>query len=66
MAKQGLTTKNIPNLVKKENSWALCVGSGISTPLFPLWDSLAKKYYTSVHQKQMIYLMNCQKKCLQK
>lgn len=43
MAKQGLTTKNIPNLVKKENSWALCVGSGISTPLFPLWDSLAKK-----------------------
>lgn len=43
MAKQGLTTKNIPNLVNKEDSWAICVGSGISTPLFPLWDGLAKK-----------------------
>lgn len=43
MAKQGLTTKTALNLVKREHTWALCVGSGISSPIFPLWDDLAKK-----------------------
>lgn len=43
MAKQGLTVKNVLNLVNNEKSWALCVGSGISYPLFPLWNELAKK-----------------------
>lgn len=43
MAKNGLTTKAALNLVKRERSWALCVGSGISYPLFPLWNDLAKK-----------------------
>ncbi len=43
MAKQGLTTKTALNLVKKERTWALCVGSGISYPIFPLWNDLAQK-----------------------
>ena len=43
MAKQGFTGKNALNLVQKERTWALCVGSGISFPIFPLWNELAKK-----------------------
>lgn len=43
MAKQGLTTKTALNLVKRDRTWALCVGSGISYPIFPLWDGLARK-----------------------
>lgn len=43
MAKQGLTPKTVQNLVGKERTWALCVGSGISFPIFPLWDELARK-----------------------
>lgn len=43
MAKQGLTAKTALNLVKRDRTWALCVGSGISYPIFPLWDGLAKK-----------------------
>lgn len=43
MAKQGLTTKTAHNLVHKDRTWALCVGSGISFPIFPLWDGLARK-----------------------
>lgn len=43
MAKQGFTKKNIPNLVDRGYSWALCVGSGISYPVFPLWKDLARK-----------------------
>lgn len=43
MAKQGLTTKVIPNLVDKYKTWAICVGSGVSTPIFPLWEDLAKR-----------------------
>lgn len=43
MAKQGLTINTALNLVNNEKSWALCVGSGISFPLFPLWNELAKR-----------------------
>ena len=43
MAKQGLTPKTALNLVKRDRTWALCVGSGISYPIFPLWDGLARK-----------------------
>ena len=43
MAKQGFTTKTAVNLVPRERTWALCVGSGISFPIFPLWNDLAKK-----------------------
>lgn len=43
MAKQGLTAKTALNLVKRDHTWALCVGSGISFPIFPLWDGLARK-----------------------
>lgn len=43
MAKQGLTTKTALNLVKRDKTWAICVGSGISYPIFPLWNDLAKK-----------------------
>lgn len=43
MAKQGLTVKTALNLVKRGRTWALCVGSGISYPIFPLWNDLAKK-----------------------
>ena len=43
MAKQGLTVKTSLNLVKRVQTWALCVGSGISYPIFPLWNDLAKK-----------------------
>ena len=43
MAKKGLTKTNIPNLVDLESTWALCVGSGISFPVFPMWDELAKR-----------------------
>lgn len=43
MAKKGLTNKTALNLVQKERTWALCVGSGISYPIFPLWGELAKK-----------------------
>lgn len=43
MAKQGLTIKNALNLVQRDRTWALCVGSGISYPIFPLWDGLARK-----------------------
>lgn len=47
MAKQGLTIKTALNLVKRDRTWALCVGSGISFPIFPLWDGLAR---TIVHK----------------
>lgn len=43
MAKKGLTTKTAVNLVPNERTWALCVGSGISYPIFPLWDDLANR-----------------------
>lgn len=43
MAKQGLTPRTAQNLVKRDRTWALCVGSGISFPIFPLWDGLARK-----------------------
>lgn len=43
MAKKGFTVNNTPNLVDKYGTWALCLGSGISYPIFPLWDELAKK-----------------------
>lgn len=43
MAKPGFTIDTIPNLVDSNKTWALCVGSGVSTPIFPLWDDLAKK-----------------------
>lgn len=43
MAKQGFTLKTIPNLVDRGQSWALCVGSGISFPIFPMWVDLARK-----------------------
>ena len=43
MAKPSFTTKTIPNLVDKSQSWALCIGSGTSFPLFPMWVDLAKK-----------------------
>ena len=43
MAKEGFTTKTVPNLVDKNKTWALCLGSGVSTPIFPLWDSLAER-----------------------
>lgn len=43
MAKKGFTTKTVPNLVDRNKTWALCIGSGVSTPIFPLWDDLAKK-----------------------
>lgn len=47
MAKQGFTVKTASNLVHKDETWALCVGSGISYPIFPLWTELARKI---VHQ----------------
>ena len=43
MAKQGLTKKTALNIVGRDKNWALCVGSGISYPVFPLWKELAKK-----------------------
>lgn len=46
MAKQGFTTRTVPNLVDGYKTWALCIGSGVSTPIFPLWEDLAKKILT--------------------
>lgn len=43
MAKQGLTIRSLPNLVDKYKTWAICIGSGISFPIFPLWEELAKR-----------------------
>lgn len=43
MAKHGLTTKTVPNLVAENKTWAICIGSGVSTPIFPLWEDLAKR-----------------------
>lgn len=43
MAKEGLSFKKLPNLVDKYQTWALCVGSGISFPIFPLWENLAQR-----------------------
>lgn len=43
MAKFGFTKNTVPNLVDSFKTWALCIGSGISFPLFPLWKELARK-----------------------
>lgn len=43
MAKKGFTTRTVPNLVDRNKTWAVCIGSGVSTPVFPLWDGLAEK-----------------------
>jgi len=42
MAKSGFTHKNAPAIFdnKSEGGWALCVGAGISLPVFPSWHTL--------------------------
>ena len=46
MAKKGFTLDNIPIVVSSasatgKNGWSLCIGAGVSLPLFPDWYTLA-------------------------
>jgi hypothetical protein len=41
MAKEGLRLSALQQLVSSDKPWALCVGAGISRPIFPSWDELA-------------------------
>ena len=43
MAKEGLNKKTISQLVPAGKTWALCVGAGISFPIFPSWNTLAER-----------------------
>ena len=45
MAKKGFELKTITRLISSDSdkpNWSLCVGAGISVPLFPSWYTLAK------------------------
>ncbi|MBR2335218.1 MAG: SIR2 family protein [Clostridia bacterium] len=46
MAKKGFVLDNIPNVVSSssatgKNGWSLCIGAGVSMPIFPDWYTLA-------------------------
>ena len=41
MAKEGLELKTISQIVKPECDWSICIGAGMSFPLFPNWQELA-------------------------
>lgn len=46
MAKSGFVGKRLVRVIKSNDDssgWTLCVGSGISYPIFPKWDDLVKK-----------------------
>ena len=43
MAKEGLNKKTISQLVPAGKTWALCIGAGISFPIFPSWNTLAER-----------------------
>lgn len=48
VAKKGFTLNNIPIVVSSssatgKNGWALCIGAGVSLPIFPDWYTLAAK-----------------------
>ncbi len=46
MAKSGFTKRSLVRVIKsKSNSsgWTLCVGAGVSCPVFPKWNDLVKK-----------------------
>lgn len=43
MAKEGLHIDSLSQLVPEDKPWALCVGAGISYPVFPTWNQLAQK-----------------------
>lgn len=49
MAKKGLLQSGFAHQLKgrsKAGGWALCVGAGISHPLFPSWDELVGRLIT--------------------
>jgi hypothetical protein len=46
MAKSGFNINNISPILNRRNedtTWALCVGAGISIPVFPIWQSLVNQ-----------------------
>lgn len=46
MAKPGLNLSDIQSILRdlaKKEGWVLCVGAGISTPMFPSWVSLVER-----------------------
>lgn len=51
MSKPGFTLQDLPPILRQSverNGWAICVGSGISVPLFPDWKSLVGALVTKI------------------
>jgi hypothetical protein len=51
MYKHGIDISELTPLIsatKGTSDWSLCIGAGLSGPLFPLWDKLIEKLYSKM------------------
>ena len=60
MAKEGIYFDKIQPILKRQNDyngWSLCVGAGVSYPLFPSWHELAGKLAVNIDDKVTVNKM---------